>query len=101
VIEDPRQFIEYIPFTELEAVNSDQERNMYVWNPGRSIPRFEHHLVVEEVILQFCVQNNYLFPGYLHEGKVAFFARPMGEIEFVKEIQWFWQKWVRTTSATW
>jgi hypothetical protein len=101
-MDDPRTFIEYIPFSELRDIkDSDKaEDNCVLWCPEKPVPTMEHHLVTEEVVFRYCVLNEFHFPGHLEGDKIAFVMTPLMGTDFVRELQLFWQKWVSAHLAS-
>jgi len=100
-MDDPRTFIEYIPFSELRDIkdSDNAEDNCVLWCPEMQVPSMEHHLVTEEVVFRYCVLNDFHFPGHLEGDKIAFVMTPLMETDFVRELQLFWPKLVNACLA--
>ncbi|KAI9684106.1 MAG: Interferon-induced, double-stranded RNA-activated protein kinase [Trizodia sp. TS-e1964] len=89
VIEDPRQFLEFIPWEELDFKDPGLHA---LWNPPMPILDFERHLYTEEDVMRYCVLNDFNFPGLYQEGKIAFFLAKIDE-NFIDNFHKYWNRW--------
>jgi hypothetical protein len=99
VIEDPRQFLEYIPWEELDLHESDNEVKRALWRPAKSTTNFHYFLFTDEEVYRYCVINNFAFPGLFQDGHLAFTITEMEATDFVMDLQQYWEKWVCTRQA--
>lgn len=118
-LEDPRSYIEIIPWDELEPItvadlekggvdsflpyhstcnSNDDPFTMPKWMLWKlpSTKFFDSHtLHVDDEIYQYCIVNNWQFPGHLLNNRVAFALSPLEVTEFVANLKHFWDYWVR------
>ena len=72
VIEDPRQFLEYIPIEELNFIESGGEEKLALWHPTKLTTTFDYHLFTDEEVYRYCVTDDFAFPGLFQDGNLAF-----------------------------
>ena len=95
VIEDPRQFLEYIPCEELDFIESSREEKLALWHPAKPTMAFDYHLFTDEEVYRYCVTSDFAFPGLFQDGHLAFTLTEIDATDFVEDMQQYWEKWVR------
>ena len=114
-IDDPRLYVEVIPWEELilvsaselnaahvpitlphEAGTDDSDLKWMLWElPSRHF--FDsHHLYTEFEVYSYCVTHDWWFPGHSYRGAVIFTRSPLEQTEFIKDLKHFWEYWVRS-----
>jgi hypothetical protein len=99
VIEDPRQFLEYIPWEELNFTEPTNEKERALWCPGNPTATFDYYLFTEEEVYRYCVTNNFVLSGLSQDGHLIFTMTEMEATEFVVDLQQYWEKWVCTARS--
>ena len=99
VIEDPLEFLEYIPWEELKFIGSKNYDKIALWHPSKAIPAFDYHLFTDEEVYRYRVINDFAFAGLFQDGHLAFTITDIDATDFVEDMQEYWEKWVRTSSS--
>jgi hypothetical protein len=116
--DDPRSYIEIIPWDELEPtttenlekggvdiflpytgnISKDDLATMpkwMLWKPPSSNFFNFHALHVDDEIYDYCVINDWHFPGHLLGNRIVLAASPLEATEFVANLRHFWNHWVK------
>jgi hypothetical protein len=104
-LHDPRGYVEIIPWVELEPVSTTvldctvmpQEASdvkWMLWKPPSSNFFDCHHLYTEDEVYQYCVENDWHFPGQFHGDRVVFALSHVKTSRFVDDLEHFWDTWV-------
>lgn len=113
---DPRAFLRFIPWKELEftilpidienlseaigRVLEDMRHNISggrrwaTWAPPREGIGCNHHLFPEEETLQYCMEKAWAFPGHYAGGRVVFGLTPVDDTELMPQWGSYWSTWV-------
>ena len=118
-LDDPRSYIEIIPWDELEPITvAELEKagiDIFLPYPSTrksnddplAMPKWilwklpsnkffdSHTLHVDDEIYQYCIVNNWRFPGHLLNNHVIFALSPLEATEFVTNLKHYWNYWVR------
>jgi hypothetical protein len=125
-LEDPRRYVELIPWEELSPISpvelieagisislpydpsstvlgsSSQNHSPHwmLWRiPSHNV--FDSHLLhTEDEVYQYCVLHSWYFPGHALQDHVVFAASPLENTEFVRDLKQFWDNWVRIINFT-
>lgn len=113
-IEDPRDYLEIIPWEELKSITSTELKEVYpplsheidtdqkwvLWKPPSQHFFDSHHLYTEPEVYQYCITNSWSFPGYSYpDGSVIFVLSPLEATQFVDDLKNFWERWVTFSST--
>ena len=114
-LHDPRGYVEIIPWVELEPVSPTvlEEAHIPIFLPHRTDMAQEasdvkwmlwkppssnffdcHHLFTEDEVYQYCVENDWHFPGQFYGARVVFALSPLEASRFVDDLEDFWDTWV-------
>lgn len=109
-LHDPRGYVEIIPWVELKPVSPTvlQEAHIPILLPHQKVPDvmwmlwkppssnfFDcHHLFTEDEVYQYCVENDWHFPGQFYGDRVVFALSPLKASRFVDDLEHFWDTWV-------
>jgi hypothetical protein len=114
-LHDPRGYVEIIPWAELEPVSPTvlEEAHIPIFLPHRTATAQEasnvkwmlwkppstnffdcHHLFTEDEVYQYCVENDWHFPGQFYGDYVVFALSPLSASLFVDDLEHFWDTWV-------
>ena len=114
-LHDPRGYVEIIPWAELEPVSSTvlEEAHIPIFLPHRTATAQEaldvkwvlwkppstnffdcHYLFTEDEVYQYCVENDWHFPGQFYGDHVVFALSPLNASRFVDDLEHFWDTWV-------
>ncbi|TDL17276.1 hypothetical protein BD410DRAFT_794434 [Rickenella mellea] len=115
-LEDPRCYVEMVPWEELESVttfdledegiditlpysenppsvNPTTTSQWKLWKP-QSFQFFEsHHFHPEDEVYQYCVANGWHLPGHSVRDRVIFRATRLEDSEFVNGLRKYWEHW--------
>ncbi len=114
-LHDPRGYVEIIPWVELEPVSptvlekahipiflphrtamaQESDVKWMLWKPPSSNFFDCHHLFTEDEVYQYCVENDWHFPGQFYGDRVVFALSPLKTSRFVDDLEHFWDTWVR------
>lgn len=118
-LHNPRECVEFIPWSELEPVCSEVlddanvpihlpwltgaakevlDMNWMLWRPPSSHFFECHCLYTEDEVYQYCVENSWHFPGHMYHDKVVFACSPLEDTLFVDDFKNFWDRWARVFS---
>jgi hypothetical protein len=114
-LHDPRGYVEIIPWAELEPVSPTvlEEAHIPIFLPHRTAMAQDasdvkwmlwkppssnffdcHHLFTEDEVYQYCVENDWHFPGQFYGDHVVFALSPLKASRFVDDLEHFWDTWV-------
>ena len=114
-LHDPRGYVEIIPWVELEPVSATVLEEAYIpiflphrtamaeeasdvkwmlWKPPSSDFFDCHHLFTEDEVYQYCVENDWHFPGQFYRDRVVFALSHLKASRFVDDLEHFWDTWV-------
>ena len=115
LLHDPRGYVEIIPWVELEPVSPTvlEEAHIPIFLPHRTAMAQEasdvkwmlwkppssnffdcHHLFTEDEVYQYCVENDWHFPGQFYRDRVVFALSHLKASRFVDDLEHFWDTWV-------
>ncbi|KAF2971790.1 hypothetical protein GQX73_g1784 [Xylaria multiplex] len=109
--QDPRAYLRFIPWTELEPISPDQLKEFGIdlnlllkyetrihqwvlWNPQLPGYATNHHLFVEDELFSYSIDKSWPLPGHYRERRVIFGVESLSECGLVRELEKFWSKWV-------
>jgi len=113
---DPRDCVELIPWSELEFICGDAledahvpihlprltgtakeelDMNWMLWRPPSPYFFDSHCLYTEDEVYQYCIENNWYFPGHMYHDKVVFACYPLKDSLLVDDFKNFWDRWAR------
>ena len=114
-LHDPRGYVEIIPWVELEPVSPTVLEEAHIpiflphrksltqeasdvkwmlWKPPSSNFFDSHCLFTEDEVYQYCVENDWHFPGQFYGDRVVFAITPLKARRFVDDLDHFWDTWV-------
>jgi hypothetical protein len=120
-LHDPRSYVEFIPWVELQPTSSTELESVDIpvflpyrtdttqaslavrwmlWKPASNEIFDCHHLYTEDEVYQYCIENNWHFPGHFLHNRVIFAASPLEATQFVSGLRRFWQHWVHLICIT-
>jgi hypothetical protein len=114
-LQDPRGYVEIIPWVELEPVSptvleeahipiflphrtsmaqQSSDVKWMLWKPPSSNFFDCRHLFMEGEVYQYCVEKEWHFPGQFYGDRVVFALSPLKASRFVDDLENFWDTWV-------
>jgi hypothetical protein len=83
VIEDPHQFLEYLPWEVLGLQESGNEVRRALRCPAKPTTNFHYFLFPDEETYRYRVNNNFAFQGLIQDSHVAFTVTEMETTDLV------------------
>ena len=112
-VDDPRRYVEFIPWEELTPVSDSELRAAHVQTSLRHEPGMDdhdqkwmlwpppsrhffdiHHLYTEFEVYDYCITRDWCFPGHFYHDAVVFALSPLQETDFLSQLMHFWDHWV-------
>jgi hypothetical protein len=112
-IDDPRRYVEVIPWEELTLVSDSELSAAHIEiflqqepDMGNAVQKWmlwklpschffdSHHLYTEFETYNYCVTHGWFFPGHSYRDAVIFALSPLEQTEFVEDLKNFWDRWV-------
>ena len=114
-LHDPRGYVEITPWEELEPVSPTalEEAHIPIFLAHRTAMAQEasdvrwmlwkspssnffdcHHLFTEDEVYQYCVENDWHFPGQFYGDRVVFALSHLKVRQFIDDLAHFWITWV-------
>lgn len=99
---DPRVFLHFIPFSELEPVSSADIQNglgssdqfsipadtrWVLWTPPVGGFACSHHLWVEDETFDYAMRNDWTLPGHQLNGRVVFSVAPLDKSNLIGDLE--------------
>jgi hypothetical protein len=82
----------FIPF---KNRRNDESSRWVEWDPDLMTPLGAHLLHTEDEVYQYCLNNEWYFPGHFSDaGKVVFAMKLVQDTGFFADIRDFWEAWV-------
>lgn len=110
-LDDPSKYVEIIPWSELTRISQAELADNHIdislpypqapytpqwmlWNPPSRHFFDSHHLYTEDEVYQYCILNDWSFPGHFLGEHVVFAISPLENTRFVDDLISFWKRWV-------
>ncbi|KLU87653.1 serine/threonine protein kinase [Magnaporthiopsis poae ATCC 64411] len=99
---DPRVFLHFIPFSELEPISFTDVQNSLgssdqfsipadmlwvLWTPPVGGFACSHHLWVEDETLGYAMQNDWILPEHQSNGRVIFSMTPLDKSNLISDLE--------------
>jgi hypothetical protein len=118
-IKDPRSYVHYIPWSELNSVTDEELQrsdtsldvpfldrptasSWVVWEPPFVVFAWSQHLHSEDEVYQYHVVQNWPLPGHYMSrkpDKVIFGVRQLDKTNFITDLRDYWKAWVSRTCS--
>jgi hypothetical protein len=116
MIEDPRTYIHFIPWSDLTEIdskslrdsgidllvplmNSNVVREWVLWAPPYLGFVWNHHLRTEDEVYEYNITKEWLFPDHCFDQKVVFGVRELDKTDFIAQLAGYWDAWVSFHTA--
>lgn len=109
-IDDPRTFLHFLPWHELQTLKRtecDPESLLNIepmtespcdlwlaWKAPHRTPKLLDHLHTEDEVGQYCYQRDWEFSGHSVGQSVVFRATVLKSSGFIEDLKLFWESWV-------
>jgi hypothetical protein len=115
-IEDPRSYIQFIPWEQLEITDTESlqrsglrievpfckcmhEYIWALWRPPSPGFAWNHHIYTEDEVYEYSVLHNWSFPDHYFQNQIVFGIREVSKTDFISELGKYWEAWVSPSEA--